>query len=231
MPQQTFGGIVLCGGQSRRMGQPKALLPWQDTTLLQHLLQQFGGICSPVVVATSPDLALPELPPAVIVCCDATAYQGPLSGLVRGLDALPTNVEAACVAACDLPFVTPVILERLMSLWNRQPCEALVMSDAERWQPLLGIYHRSVLPVARELLATGQRRMFDLLDRVHTVAVAPEQWLDIDPDRMGLRNLNSPDDYLAALQRQSATPSPPKGIPADLPAATPAVPKPGTTNP
>ena len=48
-------GIVLRGGQSRRMGQPKAWLPFGGETMLARVVRILGGVVDPIVVVASPD--------------------------------------------------------------------------------------------------------------------------------------------------------------------------------
>src|ERR1051326_3753790 len=55
----AFGTIILAAGRSSRMGQPKLLLPWRDTSILKHLLSQWQGVGSAQIVvvhAGEPDL-------------------------------------------------------------------------------------------------------------------------------------------------------------------------------
>ena len=59
------GGIVLCGGHSRRMGSPKALLPFGDETMLQRVLRLLAPVVGPLVVVAARDQQLPELPSGV----------------------------------------------------------------------------------------------------------------------------------------------------------------------
>ena len=50
-----FGGIVLCGGKSTRMGRPKLSLPFGDETMLSRVVRIVSQVVSPVVVVASVD--------------------------------------------------------------------------------------------------------------------------------------------------------------------------------
>ncbi|MCA9117229.1 MAG: NTP transferase domain-containing protein, partial [Planctomycetaceae bacterium] len=52
-------GIVLCGGRSSRMGQPKHLLPFGDETMLQRVVRTLSAVVSPVVVVAARGQQLP----------------------------------------------------------------------------------------------------------------------------------------------------------------------------
>ncbi|VAX42749.1 hypothetical protein MNBD_PLANCTO02-2155, partial [hydrothermal vent metagenome] len=61
-----FGGIVLCGGKSKRMGQPKLLLPFGNELMLQRVVRILSTVVSPIVVVASQEQKLPQLPDHVI---------------------------------------------------------------------------------------------------------------------------------------------------------------------
>src|SRR5690349_12623666 len=97
----TVGGIVLCGGQSKRMGRPKAWLPFAGELMLPRVVRLLGEAVSPVVVVAAPDQDVPPLPPEVAVVRDEEKGRGPLQGLAAGLNALRGRVEAAYLSSCD----------------------------------------------------------------------------------------------------------------------------------
>ena len=80
----TAGGIVLCGGRSRRMGSPKALLPFGGETMLQRVVRLLGTVVSPIAVVGAPLQSLPDLSADVIVTFDDREGRGPLRGSARG---------------------------------------------------------------------------------------------------------------------------------------------------
>lgn len=100
----AIAGIVLAGGRSRRMGQDKAMLPWNDGNLLTHmqgLLLQAGA--TPVRVSGAY--------PAFAGVEDALAGQGPLGGLHSVLRTLPDGM--AWVVPVDMPRLDVALLRRL----------------------------------------------------------------------------------------------------------------------
>src|SRR4051812_5666466 len=101
----TPGAVVLCGGQSRRMGRPKAWLPFGPEVLLQRVVRLVSTVSSPIVVVAAPEQETPALPVNVRLVRDAETGRGPLQGLAAGLSALPPDVEFAFATATDAPFL------------------------------------------------------------------------------------------------------------------------------
>src|SRR5579884_2944487 len=99
------GGIVLCGGQSRRMGRAKAWLPFAGDFMLPHVIRRLAKAVLPVVVVASAGQDVPPLPADVPVVRDEEKDRGPLQGLAAGLAALEGQVEAVYLSSCDVPLL------------------------------------------------------------------------------------------------------------------------------
>src|SRR5579872_1061166 len=101
------GGVVLCGGQSRRMSRPKAWLPFGDELMLPRVVRLLRSVVEPVVIVAAPGQDLPALPVDVAIVRDARPGRGPLQGLAAGLEALASKADAAYLSSCDVPFLQP----------------------------------------------------------------------------------------------------------------------------
>lgn len=193
----TAGGIVLCGGKSTRMGVPKATLPFGPETMLQRVVRLLATQVSPIVAVAAADQALPPLPADVIVARDEREARGPLEGLRAGLKALPESVDAAYVTSCDVPLLEPAFVEHMLGLLGDH--DIAVMEIDGFTHPLSAVYRRSVLPNVESLLAQDRLRPVFLFDAVKTRRVSPDEMRVADPDLRTLRNLNTREDYEAAL--------------------------------
>lgn len=200
-----LGAVVLCGGQSRRMGRPKAWLPFDGETLLERAVRRLGTVAAPVVVVAAPGQEIPALPSSVIVVRDEVENRGPLQGIAAGLSALATEVSAAFVSSTDAPFLEPALVRRLAEL-RAGGHDIAVPRAGGHYHPLCAVYACAVQPEAAELLRAGRLRPFFLFERVRTL-VADEALLladpalaAVDPELRSLRNINTPEDYEAALR-------------------------------
>jgi molybdopterin-guanine dinucleotide biosynthesis protein A len=194
----TAGGIVLCGGKSTRMGVPKATLPFGPETMVQRVIRLLGTKVSPIVAVAAAEQTLPPLPAGVIVTRDEREARGPLEGLLAGLKALPESVEAAYVTSCDVPLLVPAFVEHMLDLLGDH--DIAVMEIDGFTHPLSAVYRRSVLPHVESLLAQDRLRPVFLFDAVKTRRVSPDEMRTVDPDLSTLRNLNTREDYEAALK-------------------------------
>ncbi len=193
----NVAGIVLCGGRSTRMGTSKAALPFGPETMLQRVVRLLGTVVTPIVAVAARDQMLPPLPEGLIVTRDEREQRGPLEGLRAGLKALPGNVDAAYVTSCDVPLLVPGFVTRMMELLNDH--DIAVMEIDGFPHPLSAVYRRGVLPEVESLLAQDKLRPVFLFDAVKTRRVKPEEMSAVDPELRTLRNLNTPEDYQAAL--------------------------------
>src|SRR6185436_2172313 len=190
-------GIVLCGGQSTRMGVPKATLPFGNETMLQRVVRLLHTVVSPIVVVAAREQVLPELHENVVVTRDERDQQGPLEGLRAGLSGMPDSVDIAYATSCDVPLLEPRFVERMVELLGDH--DIAVMEIDGFTHPLSAVYRRNVLPHIESLLAQQKLRPAFLFDLVRTRRVKQEEIADVDPQLRTLRNLNTREDYLAAL--------------------------------
>jgi molybdopterin-guanine dinucleotide biosynthesis protein A len=195
-----LGAIVLCGGRSVRMGRPKAWLPFGPEPLLRRVVGLVGEAAPVVVVVAAPGQKMPDLPAGVRVARDAAAGRGPLEGLAAGLEAVGDSVQFAYVTGTDVPFLVPGWIARLVGLIGGADLAIPCMDG--RLHPLAALYRPAmVLPVVHRLLAEGKDRMTDLAGAVATREVGADELREVDPDLDTLANLNTPDDYRAALRK------------------------------
>ena len=129
---------------------------------------------------------------------DEREARGPLEGLRAGLKALPESVEAAYVTSCDVPLLVPAFVERMIELMGDH--DIAVMEVDGFPHPLSAVYRRDTLPHVESLLSHDRLRPVFLFDAVRTRRVQPSEMMVVDPELRTLRNLNTHEDYLAALK-------------------------------
>jgi molybdopterin-guanine dinucleotide biosynthesis protein A len=196
--QMKPAAIVLCGGMSRRMGRAKALLPFGPEVLLQRIVRLVGESAGPVVVVAADGQELPPLPGSVAVVRDPAPGRGPLQGISAGMDALPPDADLIFVTGTDSPFLEPAWIVLLADLIGEAD---LAIPEVDGFlQPLAALYRKSgVRPAIEDQLSSNRRSPSSLVGLVRSRIVRPEELAAADPSLATLWNLNTPEDYRAAL--------------------------------
>jgi molybdopterin-guanine dinucleotide biosynthesis protein A len=191
------GAVILGGGRSTRMGVAKADLPFGDETMLARVARRLAEVASPIVVVSGHGRNSPHLTTPCRIAFDAHADRGPLEGLAAGLRAIGHDADAIFATTCDAPLVVPEFVRILADRLGA--CDAAIPWDGEFLHPLSAVYRVRVLPAIERMLAADRLRPMDLANEVTTVRVSVDDLRMVDARLDSLRNLNRPEDYLAAL--------------------------------
>jgi molybdenum cofactor guanylyltransferase len=194
----SVGAVVLCGGESRRMGRAKAWLPFGDELMLQRVVRLAGTVARPIVVVAAPGQDLPVLSVDVDIVRDAISGRGPLQGLAAGLRAFEGAVDLVYATATDVPFLEPRWITRLVELSDGY--DLVIPHVTGFYHPLAALYRPAeVLPAIDKLLNADRLRPVFLVDAVKIRVVDDSEMRGVDPALGTLRNLNYPEDYERAL--------------------------------
>lgn len=204
------GGLILCGGRSRRMGQDKGALPFGPATLLDLALRHMAEVADVIAVSLSAgaDTPRPAPPPRVPVrwVRDAEAYRGPLFGLLHGFRALAGAAERIAVMPVDMPFLDGRWLRRLLEGLADHPACAL------RWQgytnALTAAYRADALARLERLVAEGRQRPIALLEGVDALILEVEALWKPEDGPCPMLDTDTPEDYRAALAAAGLPPPP-----------------------
>ena len=156
-------------------------------------------------MVAAPDQALPPLPPTVLIARDEREYLGPLNGLAAGLATLDSRADVAYLSSCDVPFLRPAFVRRVVE--DLGEADVCVPEAGGFKHPLAAAYRVCVLPKVRELIAANRLRPVFLMEVVRTHVLGPA---DLgEADLACLRNVNTPEDYAAALRDAGYAPAGP----------------------
>jgi molybdopterin-guanine dinucleotide biosynthesis protein A len=186
------------------MGTPKAWLDFGGETLLARTVCTVATVASPVVVVAAPGQDVPPLPPTVAVLRDAVTGRGPLQGIAAELAAIAPHAATAFVSSTDAPFLHPSLIRRLVAL--RGPDHDVVVPRlGGHLHALSAVYGVAVCAAIAALLAEDRLRLSLLFERARTLVadeallLAGDELAAADPELRSLRNVNTPEDYAAAL--------------------------------
>lgn len=213
LERQDLSGLLLAGGEGRRMGgQDKGLLPLHGEPLAAHVLRRLTPQVGRLLVSANRHqpqyLALARAldPQAQVLSderslCGGEAFAGPLAGMLAGL--LACQTEWLLCTPCDLPALPQDLAARLWAGSQARAGGARPVAfprDREgRLHPACCLLRRDLAPSLSDYLARGGRRVREWMYDQGAIEVAFEHPQDL----RAFANLNHPAD-LAALQAQPA---------------------------
>lgn len=192
-------GLVLAAGMGRRMGSTKQLLPFGDRTILQTVVDtllsaDLAGVM--VVLGHDADAVRNSLTGRDVLFCVNEAYrEGMFSSVRCGLLNLPSDVDAVLIALGDQPQIDLSVVEVVILTFRSQNKGIVIPSwDGKRGHPVV----IDLSQYLSEILALSGDQGLKPVMRGH-----PDDTVEIAVEDEGiLRDLDSPEDYKAEIERQ-----------------------------
>jgi molybdenum cofactor cytidylyltransferase len=188
----AIAGVILAAGLSRRMGQPKMILPWGERTVIGKVvstLQNAGVHTIIVVTGGTADMVEAALAGYRISTVFNPAYSNGdmLYSIQIGLASLPENVPAALVALGDQPQVEEKTVSSMLDLYRQEEAPLIVPSfKMRRGHPWL--IEKSLWMDIQKLNPPATMRDFF---QQHNQLI---RYLDVDTASV-LNDLDTPEDY------------------------------------
>jgi FdhD protein len=184
-------GVILAGGESRRMGCDKSLLPIAGARFIERIYRQMAALFDEVIIVTNSPGLYEELPCRKVP--DLYPVKGSLAGIHSGLS--HARSDRIFVVACDMPFLSAEVIRRLCA---RSEAADVIIPRSERGvEPLHALYDTRCLPAVEELLDAGEKKIVRFFPQVRVCEVPPTAFADCDPDGRSFRNINTPQEYFA----------------------------------
>ena len=183
-----MNGLILCGGQSSRLGFDKLNLIKDLIPIYQWWLNELKPYCNEVFVSCNMDQKIKfNLPNCLL---DEIQHKGPLSGIVQMIKL--DSKQAIFVAACDLCYINSDNIRYLVSERNiMKQGTAINNPETNQIFPLFAILEPLIFPSIIAEFETGQQSLFSVLIRANI------QTLD---KFINLKGINYPEDYRNYLQ-------------------------------
>lgn len=187
--------VLQAGGESRRMGRDKALVPFLGRPLIARLAERLGPIADELLVTTNrPDdfgfLGLPLFP-------DPRPGRGALGGLHAALRA--ARHEAVAVVACDMPFASAELLRFQAGLLESEGADVVLPRGADGLEPLHAVYRRATcLPLVEAALDAGQWKVIAWFDQARVRVLRADEVAAHDPRGLAFVNVNTPEELAQA---------------------------------
>jgi molybdenum cofactor guanylyltransferase len=200
MTAPALFGLVLAGGASTRMRTDKAALEYRGQPQLRRAFELLSKVCAATFVSVRPDQRDDPARAGLPQIVDRQPGIGPIAGISAAL--LEHPKAAWLVLACDLPFLTEGTLQNLIA--HRDPhkiATAYKSTHDGLPEPLCAIWEPAARQAVLAAIASGKQCPRKFLINADAVL------LDL-PEREALDNVNTREEFSAAVVALGASPLP-----------------------
>jgi len=186
---------IQAGGESRRMGQDKALMPFLGQPLIQRTVARMQSVADEIIITTNQpeNYAFLRLP----LFTDIRAGRGALGGLYSALASASQPLVA--VIACDMPFANPGLLAYQAHLLENEAADVVIPLPGGGYEPLHAVYRRATCLTAVEwALDNEQWKLISWFSRVKVRELTDQECLALDPLGQAFANVNTPQELAEA---------------------------------
>lgn len=188
---------IQAGGESRRMGRDKALIPFLGRPLIERVISRVEHLADEILVTTNcPQdyqfLGLPLFP-------DVVPDRGALGGLYTAVNAARQPLVA--VVACDMPFVQPELIAYERDLLLDATIDAAIPKTEGGTEPFHAVYRRDTcLPEIFSAIKAERWRVDSWFSRAQIYYLSTQEINQYDPRGLAFNNVNTPEELAAAEQ-------------------------------
>jgi len=191
--------VIQAGGESRRMGQDKALMPFLERPLIQRVVDRLAPIANEMLVTTNApdDYRFLDLP----LFRDLKPGRGALGGLYTALSS--ATGDAVAVVACDMPFASATLVEAAHRLLVEEDVDVVIPDSGNgNLEPLHTVYRRETCVTAIEAAIEADKwRLISWFPQVKVRILQPDEIKTYDSSGLTFWNLNTPEEFAEAEQR------------------------------
>jgi molybdenum cofactor guanylyltransferase len=190
IPRADITGLVLAGGQGRRMGSvDKGFVELAGRPLVAHVIERLAPQVATLVINANRNAERYAAFGYPVVADAIGGFAGPLAGLHAGLMTATTPFVAT--TPCDSPFLPADLVTRLAAAFDAQPIDIAVARTFVQPHPVFALARRSLLPHLAQFLEGGGRK----IDAWYASLPIAEVAFDDEAD--AFRNINTPAELAA----------------------------------
>jgi molybdopterin-guanine dinucleotide biosynthesis protein A len=189
--QRGISGLILAGGQGRRMGSAdKGLVRLRGQPMVRHVLDRFAPQVDEILINANRNIAEYEALGHPVIRDQIDGFAGPLAGFHAGL----TQAKHPLLATvpCDSPFLPLDLVARLLAGLEAQHADLAVARTLDQPHPVFALVRRDVLPHLTRFLEGGGRKIDAWYATLKSVEVV------FDDEAEAFRNINTADELAEA---------------------------------
>ncbi|MCL2750173.1 MAG: molybdenum cofactor guanylyltransferase [Coriobacteriia bacterium] len=190
--------VIQAGGESRRMGKPKALVLFCGIPLICRGLKRLSGIADQLIITSNHVESLEFLCSGVTrgdleLYADVYNMRGALSGLYTAL--YYAKQASVAVVACDMVFPSASLLKAEHEVLLSTEADLVVPKTTHGYEPFHAVYRRETcLPLIKDALDKGEIRATSWYDKAQVVEFTLDDVLAADPRGGSFVNVNTPEE-------------------------------------
>ncbi|MFH2012285.1 MAG: molybdenum cofactor guanylyltransferase [Pseudomonadota bacterium] len=181
-------GVILAGGNSKRMGTNKAFLKINGQRMIDQTVDLFKNIFDEIILVTNSPQEYLYL--NVRIVTDLIPGKGALGGLYTGL--FFASSQHIFVTACDIPFLNREFIDYMISKVDN--FDVLVPHSIGGLEPLHAIYSKTCIRHIEALLELNDLKITNFYPKVRLKEIGFKETLSFDPKQSLFFNLNVPED-------------------------------------
>lgn len=183
--------VIQAGGESRRMGRDKALIPFLGKPLIVHVYEKIMSLADEVLITTNhpENYEFLEVP----LYKDIVKERGALGGIYTALKS--ANNPVVAIVACDMPFANPELLSIARDRLIDGQVDAVIPRSEDGLEPLHAVYRRNTcIPAVKWALDSGEWKVISWFSKVELAFVESEELRIYDPEQVAFWNVNTVED-------------------------------------
>jgi molybdopterin-guanine dinucleotide biosynthesis protein A len=190
--------VTQAGGESRRMGKNKALLPFLGEPLISRVVRRLAPLADEILVTTNQPEAFAFL--NVPLIADLRPGRGALGGLYTAIASAKNPLVA--IVACDMPFASQSLFALERDILVSENADVVIASSEEGFEPLHAIYRRETcLPAIESALDADRWKVISWFPNVKVRVLTQGEITQADPYGLAFLNLNTPEEFADAEQK------------------------------
>jgi len=189
-----IAGVVLAGGQARRMGgSDKGLVSIAGKTLVEYALCALRSVVDETIINANRNHLEYERFGYPVVADASSSFDGPLAGILSAMR--HCNADYLLTVPCDCPLMDSSTLQTMVAALDAEPAECLVANDGVRLHPVVLLLDCRLQNSLEGYLASGERKIDRWFKNHH--------WRSVDfSDRPDVfRNINTPEELVMVEKR------------------------------
>lgn len=186
-------GLVVCGGQSSRMGYDKSLLLYHDKPQRYHVYNMLQPFCENVFISCNAEQAK-NMEPGYDLLPDHPSYSkiGPMAALLSAFKEFPG--KNILFIGCDYPLLTAVDLRSFAVYCGTDTAISFYNEQENVYDPLLAWYPYSSAEVVKNMEKSGEYSLQHFLKASGAVKFAPV-------NKRSMTSVDTHEDFISVSTR------------------------------